>query len=452
MASKPLYVWTSDHSGLSIASHVIDQGDRATLVLIPPDRKNGKVESPKTPEERKCHAEKINYLNKNGRGIVPKIWADEAMRTIKAGDYAYFDQIYGWQYGDALYKRGSKVLGGTKFGFLLETERRKTLNILKSLGYDMPETKYFGPNSSKAAIDFLKNVKDEMLFCFKSDAPGVVTQVSHDSNEELIKKITAESKAIDADGCMFQQKIEGIEFNVETWYSNGNPILANVDIEIKRKYNEMSEVQTGCVADCVWVIPVDHPLRVRVNGPHDAFAKKYIGTGRLDLSVIYDPHHEKMYPLEVCGDRPGYNQVLTLMEQMSIPIGQFHRDFLDGKYTGDIGSKCFKPGYGVSLRVFNDCSSKDQRIDFPPELREHYWLWDCHRKGKDLMTTGGEYGESVGVITASGENPESAFAQLRKYYFKLNLTTKWCRDRFDEDDDKNLPLARFHEMERLGLI
>ena len=446
------YVFTADHSGLPLATHLQDGGENVTLVLIHPTRKNGKIETPKTPEETKQVQDKVQYLNKNGNGLVKKMWATDAMGRIKKGDYVIFDQIYGWQYGDALYKRGVKVLGGSKTGFTLETERRKTLDMLKSMGYDMPFTKYLGPGSSKAAIDFLKNAKDGMLFCFKSDAPGVVTQVAHDSNEELIKKITAEAKAIDADGCMFQEKIGGLEFNVETWYSNGKPVLANVDIEIKKKYNEMSEVQTGCVADLVWVIPVDHPLRKRVNGPCDAFAKKYISSGRLDLSVIYDPHAEKMYPLEVCGDRPGYNQVFTLMEQLNMPIGEFHRDFLDGKYTGDIGAKCFKPGYGVSLRVFNDCSSKDQRIDFPPELREHYWLWDNYLKGKNLMTTGGEHGESVGVITASGENPESAFAQLRKYYFKLNLTTKWCRDRFDEDDDKNLPLARFHEMERLSLI
>jgi hypothetical protein len=125
---------------------------------------------------------------------------------------------------------------------------------------------------------------------------------------------------------------------------------------------------------------------------------------------------------------------------------------LDGKASDNIGTKWFKPGYGVSLRVFNDCSSKDQRIDFPPELHEHYWLWDCHRKDSKLQTTGGEHGESVGVITASGENPEGAFAKLREYYFKLDLVTKWARDRFDEDDDKNLPIARFHEMERLDLI
>lgn len=834
--AKPIYVWTSDHSGLPIASHIIDQGDKAALVLIPPDCKNGKVEPPKTPEERKCHAEKIKYLNKNGGGIVPKIWADEAMRTIRPGDYAFFDQIYGWQYGDALWKRGVKVWGGSKIGFTLETERRKTLEMFRSLGYPIPEQKYFGPGASKQGAEFLKSIKDKSLYVFKSDNPKVVTTVARDSNDELLQKLSCEARNIDSDGFLLQEKKEGIEFAVQGLYCNGKCILANVDIEAKLKYNSMSEVQTGCSFGLTFPIPVDHHLRKRVLGPLDAFTAKYIGTGFMDLSVIYDPHEDKIYPLEPCGcfdpetealtdqgwkkyteislddrvlsinpktrevawkpiknvqvypydgnmviignngfklhssfdamvtpnhnwiiqnndkkskivetknlknghqilrvgewkgestefieipeyvvnnllkkgnhlkggrygvfpferkedreidtnkkypalkidtiafmsfigiflaegsadgyyngevprritisqmtkcdevedilkklpfiytknksgfrissiqlgkylydlglvgkkandkfipynfkqlsieylksildgfalgdghtrksgevsvftcskklsddlqeiihkigwvanihtahnkgtemeiggkkytrnhdqytlgirtkktnfqiyrtdnqnlnyrereyqgnvwclevadwhtffvrrngkayfsgnSRPAYNDFCTLMAQSNWPLGKIIVELLDGKITTDIGEKVFgSPGFGASLRVFNDEKSPDQPVTFPEELKENYWLWDVYQKGKDLLTTGGEYGDSLGIITATGENPESALAKLREYYFKLSMPTKWCRDRFDEDDDKNLPLSRFHEMKRLNLI
>ena len=88
----------------------------------------------------------------------------------------------------------------------------------------------------------------------------------------------------------------------------------------------------------------------------------------------------------------------------------------------------------------------------PEELKNNFWIWDAHKDGDDLLTTGGECGDSLGIITATGENPEGALAKLRDYYFKLFMPTKWARDRFDEDDDKNLPLARYHEMRRLDLI
>jgi phosphoribosylamine-glycine ligase len=452
MAKKNFFIFSADHSGLPLATRLKEEGNSVTLVTIRPEEREGKFTRPKTPDEAKKNAERVKYLNKNGNGLVDKIWAPEAMRRIRKGDRVIFDQIYGWQYGDALHKRGIEVLGGSKVGYTLETERRDTLAMLKKMGLDVPLQKYFGPKSVKTGIEFLNNAKDEMLFVFKSDNPKVETLVAHDSNEELIQKMQAEAKDIDGDGYLLQQKVDGVEFAVETWYSKGTPIFANIDIEAKKKYNEMCEVQTGCSFGVTWPIPVDHPLRERVNGPLDKFAAKYVGTGLLDVSVIYDSKEDKMYALEMCGARFAYNALYALMALCNIPLSQFFADYLEGKYTKDIIGKVFQEKYAASLRVFNNENSPDQRIEIPKEYRHCFWLWDCHKRGKDLFTTGGTLGESLGIITAIGENPEGAFAEVRKNFFKLNMTTKWARSDFQEDDEPTLPLNRFHMMERLNLI
>lgn len=46
---KPFYIFTSDHSGLPLATHLQDEGERVTLVLIHPTIKHGKYKAPKTP-------------------------------------------------------------------------------------------------------------------------------------------------------------------------------------------------------------------------------------------------------------------------------------------------------------------------------------------------------------------------------------------------------------------
>ncbi len=452
MSKNNFFIFTADHSGLPLADEFISKGEQATMVLIRPEERSGKWENPKTSEEKKKNEERVKYLNKNGNGLVEKIWAPQAMKRIGKGDYVIFDQIYGWQYGETLHGRGIKVLGGSKVGYLLETERRDTLAMLKKLGMDVPLQKYFGPKSAQKGVEFLKNSKDEMLFVFKSDNPKIQTQVAYDSNDELIQKLEAERKDIDGDGFLLQQKVEGCEFAVETWYSNGTPIFANVDVEAKKKYNEMSEVQTGCAFGLTWPIPVDHPLRERVNAPLDKFAVKFIGTGLLDLSVIYDHKEDKMWALEMCGSRLPYNSFYALMALLNIPLGEFFANYLDGKYTADIGQELFEDRFAASLRVFNDESTAGQRITIPDDYRHHFYLWDCHRKGKDLLTTGGTLGESLGIITAKGDNPEGAFANIREYFFKLNVATKWARSDFQEDDEPTLPLNRYHMMKRLELI
>jgi hypothetical protein len=288
-----------------------------------------------------------------------------------------------------------------------------------------------------------------MLFVLKSDNPKVVTLAADETNEELIKKLEVEKKEIDKEDLLLQQKVIGIEANVETWYSNGTPIMANVDLEAKKKYNEMCEIQVGCAFDLVWTIPLDDPLRLLANAKFDQWVAKNIGTGRLDLSFIYEPQAKRAYALEVCGDRMGYNQIYTLFSTLTIPVGEFLADLMDRKYKSDIGPKLFS-GFGGSLRVINDGEKADQEIVFPEADKANVWLWDVHAdKDGRLFTTGDD---SVGILTAKGENPESAMAQIRTMFRQFHMATKWARDDFDDDDDVNLPLSRYHALRRLKMI
>lgn len=453
MARRHFYVFTYQHSGLPLALRLQGEGNAVTVVLVEPDMAKDRANPPRSRKEAEERKKKVAYLEKNGSGLVRKLWGTEAMRELARADrkntYVIFDQIHGFRYGELLRRRGFKVFSGSRVGYQLETEREKTLALLQRLGIAVPLRKKFGPGGVDAAVEFLKRAGDRVLFVLKSDNPAVVTTVAHDSNEELVQKLNAERKLIEKDSFILQQKVEGIEAAVETWYCNGSPVFANVDIEAKKKYNEMSEVQTGCAFDLLWVTPLEGKLRMLANGPFDRWAGENIWTGILDLSFIYQPTENKLYALEVCGSRPAYDALYTMLELLSVPVGDFFAGFLDGKFKGDAGGKLFRREYAVSLRLFNDESQPDQPVDFRKEDAPHVWLWDVYAKGRRLYTTGDD---SIGIITASGENPESALAKLRELFFKVHCPTKWARDDFDDEDDPNLPLARYHELKRLGLV
>ena len=454
MAKKPnIYVVSADHSGLCLAKRFQDEGHGGALVLIRPERRKGKLIVPKTAEEKKENQERLDYLTQNGNGVVRKMWIDDALKVITRQDKVIFDQLYGWNYGEALFKRGVPVLGGAKIGYTLETERLQTLNLLKKMGFDIPPYKSFGPGSSKKGIEFLKAVKDNKLYVLKSDCPTVETYVAHENNDELIIKLTAEHKEIDADGFLLQEKKPGIEMAVETWYYRGKPILSNVDLEAKKLYNRRDEPQCGCSFNLLWTLPVNHSLRTKLNGPMDGFVKQHIGTGLMDISVIYDPHDDKYWVLEVCGSRFAYNAFYTLMALCNMPLGEFFIKYLSGEFKGDIGEKVFGDRFSGSMRVFNHEHSKNQHIHFAkPEYKEHYWIWDCFKRGGDLLTTGGPRGDSVGIVTGTGENPEGVMANVAKYYDALYMPTKFGRSDIELDDELTLPLARYHAMVAAKLI
>ena len=446
------WVFTACMSGLPLATRLKEEGNQVTLVMLRPEEKKGKWTPPKDAKEAKKQQERIDYLNKCGNGLVDKMWAAQAITKIRKNDYVIFDQLWGFNYGEALYRNGYKVLGGTKVGHTLESERQKTLNLLKKVGFDLPEQKKFGPKSSEAAIKFLESVNDEKLYVLKHDDGNVVTQCAEDTNDEIINKIQSEKSDIDSDGFLLQERVKGIEYNIETYYCKGSPVFCNIDLEQKQKYNSSSTVQVGCSNDLVWVLPLNHQLRELCNKPLDAFAKDYIHTGMLDVSVIHDHKENKIYALEVCGVRFGYNQIFTLFELLKVPMGKFFADFLDEKYSGDVKDKIFESEYSASLRVFNDGNSADNPISFPKEEEKHYWLWDVAKVGGKLLTVGGPDGESPGIITAHADSPEGAFAKIRELYDVMHLSTLWCNDQYQDDEDVGSVLYRFHSLRKLKFI
>ena len=96
------WMFTADHSGLPLAIRLSEESHNVTLALIRPEERNGRWEKPKDQKDVKANEERLEYLVKNGKGLVPHVWASDAMQKIGRRDYVIFDQIYGWQYPGAI--------------------------------------------------------------------------------------------------------------------------------------------------------------------------------------------------------------------------------------------------------------------------------------------------------------------------------------------------------------
>ncbi len=447
---RKFWIVTADHSGVPLGLHMKDQGEDVCLAMIRPEDKHGKRQQPKDAEQAKEWAKKVKYLTKNAEGLLPKRWLPECMKDIGKDDYVIADQIYGHQFCDTLRRRGFKVLGGSEVGYKLEIDRDGALKFLKRIGFDLPQQQKFGSGSAQTAIKFLSAVKDGALYVLKSDNPLVITQVAHESNEELIQKLQAEASLINSAPFLLQEKVDGLEAATETWYVNGKPIFSNLDLEDKRKYNEDSECQVGCSFTLLMMLGLAHPLREMTCKPFDDYAAKNIGTGLMDLSFILDKKMNKIWALEVCGSRFPYNALYNMLALLRVPLGDFFAGVLDHKYKGDMTAELFNPGYAASLRLFNDGEKKDQLITFPKEFADNVWLWDAYKKDGKLYTVGDD---AFAIITAtSTQNPEAAFAELRKLFFKVQMPSKWARADYDDDDEPGLPLYRYHKLEELKLV
>lgn len=429
--NRPFYIFTADHSGMPLALQLQAEGHDVTLCTLWP--RDGK---------REDREKRIRYLKRNGDGLLRKLWDDKAeaeiLRRRKDQPIVIFDQIYGYEFGERLRRAGVTVLGGTKAGYLLETERDQTLKMLKRLGVDVPEQHAFGPRSVEKVKRFLENA--DRLYVLKSDNPKVDVLVPKSSNDEVLAKLEADADEINADGLVLQQKVEGVELAVETWYWEGMPLFAVVDLELKRKYNEMSEVQTGCSADLVFLTPVDSQLREKVNGPLDSLA----GTGLLDLSVIFEPHTGKAWALECCGSRFGYNCFYTMLTLLDMPVGLFLQLYLEGELDPREAFSSDEP-YAASIRVFNDNKTEDVPISWLGHSEAQFFCWDCRYDQKKGPVTCGD--EAVGIIAARGELPESAMAKVKDGFRRLVMPTKWARDDFERP-----LLDRFRTLKDLGLV
>lgn len=397
---------------------------------------------PKEDEE----LEKEEYMVQ-GDGIIDKYPLDDIFeRREEFKDwYWVWDGNHNYEYHDDLEQEGFKVLSmGGEFCYMLENDREFGLNFAEECGLESPLHQEF--SSWSDGVKFLEEHEDKS-FVFKPNAEDSSHLTTVPMTEDPAKaniEIRELLAALQINDFILQEKVKGVEVNVEVFYQKGIPVFAQANLENKRMHNSELGSNCGCAFDICWEISIDSPIALNtVRKFDDKLASKEY-TGFADTNVIIGDC-DKYYFLEFCF-RTGYNAHPTLFHTISDKTYlQTMADLIDGCFEPK-----FKKGFGCSLTLMNDHFKMGIPIYVPETMEKDFFLFDGYMDDEHLLMGG--YGKEIGIITAHNYTIETAFEECLDKADKIKFTNKFYRTDPASHHYQNSPRRRYDALQAMKLI
>lgn len=433
---KHRFIWvTQDHSGEGFAKHCMEEIGYENVIYstIPKDNE-----------------EKLEEFDLVGDGIVQKIPFDEIFKdrkNFKEWDFI-FDQNHHFKEADQLRQEGFSVFGGMELQEKMEHDRNFGQQLVKKAGLQtLPFVEFSDPQSG---IDYLEQNEDK-AFVFKPDnGAGCYTTYVPDNeddaeaNEELRKYM----KALPDDGTTYilQERIKGLEFNVEIWVYKGTPFFAFLDLECKRKLNKDEGEMVGCSQDIAFTIPLN--AKVLKNTlykllPH--MPKDY--TGFLDMNIITKDKQD--YFIEFCA-RFGYSAHPNLIWNLAIsPFSEILSAFLDGNIKDFY--RHFRHGFGASITLYIDHPMKGLPFEKEGDVHGHFYHFDSYKDEDDDYCLAG-YGNEVGIVCAHGFTIKEAAKETLRIADKIHYPMHAMRTDLGENDYPLAPQGRYDALVHMGYL
>jgi phosphoribosylamine--glycine ligase len=394
----------------------------------------------------KIEEEDVDPYCKVGDGLVKKIFLDDIIeKREKYKDwYWIWDGNHNTDAGELLRKEGFKVFGGTEFTFKLEEDRSIGIKFAEKCGLNSPEQKDF--HSVEEGIKFLEEHEEQAYVYKPDDEDSAYTTVPmSDEPPKANKEIQRLIKSLGFQNYVLQEKVKGIEVNVESWYIKGKPVFTFANLENKKLHAGDLGSAAGCCFDCGWVIENDCKLAeitVR-NFDKEMLAIKY--TGFADCNVIIGDYYQ-VYFLEFCY-RFGYcshpNLSLNLMER---PILEVVADMIDGKFDCQ-----FKAGFGASVGLFNDHYKTGLPLYVPDTIKDKFYLFDGYLGDDDEIELAG-YGKELGIVCGHDYTPEDALKEAMDNADKIKTSNKYYRTDADSRTIPNSVVQRYKALQALKLL
>lgn len=436
MQNKTFIIVTKDHSGLGWAKLCIDDGYKAIYAT--------KINDDDEHEEE---------FNLAGNGIVPKIELDKLFKERNKYKDAYWlwDGNYNFKEAEQLRAEGFKVFGGQELTDKMEHDRHFGTQIVEKAGLKTPPTQEF--STIEEGLKFLDENKDK-AFVFKPDdgSEGCFTTYVPDSvkkeaaNRELYSYMSNQEG--EPGTYILQERMDGVEVNVEYWLYKGRPILAYCNFESKRKLNHDEGEMCGCAQDIGFIIPIDSKLMKMTVGKLLRYYRNY--TGFLDMNVIISD--KEMYFIEFCA-RYGYNAHPNLflnLAKKSFP--ELMIDWIDGnieKFNDN-----FKYGFGASITLYVDHPRKGLPIYITEEMEDKFYHFDTLKEDNDeeheYSLSG--YSNEVGIMTAHGYTIDDAAKQCIKNIDKVTFPNHSARTDLDLDNYESSPKKRYDALNAMQLF
>jgi len=297
-------------------------------------------------------------------------WNPDAILTYKSSKAA-----------EKLTKAKIPNFGSSQWADKLEDDRLYAANIVKEYSSGvLPDTHKF--NSAEEARDFLHESGKRHDWVFKADgAGGVDVSTTHvtKSRDHLLAVLDYEEQR-GSKRFVLQQKVEGVEVDIEGWYDYEHGWLMPINSTLERKYLMSGDngPMSGCMGSIVWPWKGDRPLLFRQTIEHlTPFLEKIKYRGPLSQNNIIDFKSRKPHWLEFT-PRLGWNAFEALMYGYIGSIGEFIVNFAKGQAQ----PMRFRGSYCGAIRVY--CPAAPNIPVFAP-LRE-----DSRFYPKDLWSTGAD--------------------------------------------------------------
>ncbi len=429
-------VVTKDFSGLGWAKALKDEGEQVVLAVKNPE---------KTPEDKR----QFEAVAEDWIDVVDLDRASASMRS--SNTYWLFAENHFPDMADGLRKAGQRVWGTGKLAEKLEHDRQYAVDVAAKAGLKPPETHEF--SDREAGLTFLDDHADT-AYVFKPDDSNLnymtfvpVREDDADANRETYNYLCYMKQ--EPGTYVLQERVHGIELNVEVWLDQGEPYFACIGLEAKRKnVGDLGEM-SGCAGDVIFPVPVDAPVVKQTIGKMGAFYKAEAYTGFADVNVILLPDGSYRF-LEVC-NRFGYNaHISLLLGLLQGSVADLVADLADGKTEGMAGR--FTQAFASSLTIFLDHPREGLPVHVDPDVWDLYYPFDGYMDHDVFLLTG--YSSEVGVLVQTGNTPEAALRAGLEAMEREAVSIPDMHYRTDlmDRDYPNAILSRYDALRQKGLV
>jgi len=390
-----------------------------------------------------------------GEGIIERMKLAEAIKTYTGqGAIWLFDSNSFPEQADALRKKGEAVLGTGALSAKMEKDRHFAAKLAEDVGFDLTDTEEFSDTTE--AIVYLEAHEDTAYVCKAQGGDADLTFVpQYDDPAPLANRMVRGYLAALEDhpgqptSFILQKKVDGgTEVNVDLWVHEGQPLVAFVDLEAKRRHTGERGELIGCAGDYLFQIPVTSPLVKKTAGRFLGHKEFRNYTGSIDANVILKGG--KVFWLEAC-DRLGYNAAPTLFYGLArAPMLRILEGWLAGRPLGPT----FGRGYAASLSLL----TSEHELGFPvlgPRSALTRFCPYSVREGPDgilVMVGGGKAWYNVGCTVATAATAEAAGKMCLRLAQQIIFPNKSLRTDLADHDLPTLPLARLRQLQAMGLM
>lgn len=434
--SRKFVLVSSDMSGLGFAVQEIEKNGSEVIVAYKP--------------KSEIDPDKLDAYEIQGKNILTSLPLDTIMENREEyRDYYWvWDGNHNWEEGETLRQEGFKVFGGSKFQYDLENDREFGLQFAESAGLVSPPFEEF--TSPQDGIKFLEENEDKAFVVKPNGAEDSSLTEPFSRQLEPMHANLAARKYIDSFGFtdyLLQERKKGIEVNAEIFMSQGVPILAQANLECKKRHNGDLGYACGCAMDVCWIVPMDCELIqrtvARLIPKFLEMDPKY--TGFIDANVIWG--EDEVWFLEFCA-RFGYNAHPNFFNTISEKTAlQSVADMLDGIMLKT------KKGFGASITLVSDKERTGLPIFVPESIQDSFYLFDGYKESKsdDQFVMGG-FGSEIAIVTAHNYTIPTAFQDAIMKAWGVQFRDQDFRTDGDKTDFPTSPIRRYEALIALKII